>query len=45
MKLALMYEIPVPRPWGPTSAHDAFQRTLEQMAEGALPAPQPPRPS
>jgi alkanesulfonate monooxygenase SsuD/methylene tetrahydromethanopterin reductase-like flavin-dependent oxidoreductase (luciferase family) len=31
MKLALMYELPVPRPWTPNSAYDAFQNTLEQI--------------
>jgi alkanesulfonate monooxygenase SsuD/methylene tetrahydromethanopterin reductase-like flavin-dependent oxidoreductase (luciferase family) len=31
MELALMYELPVPRPWGPDSATRAFHDTLEQI--------------
>jgi alkanesulfonate monooxygenase SsuD/methylene tetrahydromethanopterin reductase-like flavin-dependent oxidoreductase (luciferase family) len=31
MKLALMYELPVPRPWNEDSAYVAFQQTLEQI--------------
>jgi alkanesulfonate monooxygenase SsuD/methylene tetrahydromethanopterin reductase-like flavin-dependent oxidoreductase (luciferase family) len=31
MKLALMYEIPVPRPWNRDSAYVAFQNTLAQI--------------
>jgi alkanesulfonate monooxygenase SsuD/methylene tetrahydromethanopterin reductase-like flavin-dependent oxidoreductase (luciferase family) len=31
MKLALMYEIPVPRPWAPDSAQVAFGNTLDQI--------------
>jgi alkanesulfonate monooxygenase SsuD/methylene tetrahydromethanopterin reductase-like flavin-dependent oxidoreductase (luciferase family) len=31
MKLALMYEIPVPRPWNGDSAYVAFENTLEQI--------------
>lgn len=31
MKLALMYELPVPRPWGPDSAYNAFENTLQQI--------------
>ena len=30
MKLALFYELPVPRPWTRDSEHTAFQNTLEQ---------------
>lgn len=31
MQFALMYEIPVPRPWTATSSYEAFQNTLEQI--------------
>lgn len=31
MKLALIYELPVPRPWGPDSAHTAFENTLQEI--------------
>jgi len=31
MKLGLIYEIPVPRPWRPDSAYVAFQNTLKQI--------------
>jgi alkanesulfonate monooxygenase SsuD/methylene tetrahydromethanopterin reductase-like flavin-dependent oxidoreductase (luciferase family) len=31
MKLALMYEIPVPRPWNGDTAYVAFENTLEQI--------------
>ena len=31
MKLALMYEIPVPRPWTSDSAYTAFENTLQQI--------------
>lgn len=31
MKLALMYELPVPRPWARDTAYNRFQETLEQI--------------
>ncbi len=31
MKLALMYEVPVPKPWTPDSAQVAFENTLQQI--------------
>ncbi len=31
MKFALFYEIPVARPWGPTSELDAYRNTIEQV--------------
>ena len=31
MKLALMYELPVPRPWNDDSAYIAFENTLQQI--------------
>lgn len=31
MKLALMYELPVPRPWTVDSAYHAFENTLQQI--------------
>jgi alkanesulfonate monooxygenase SsuD/methylene tetrahydromethanopterin reductase-like flavin-dependent oxidoreductase (luciferase family) len=34
MKFALFYEIPVARPWGPTSERDAYRHTLEQAILG-----------
>jgi alkanesulfonate monooxygenase SsuD/methylene tetrahydromethanopterin reductase-like flavin-dependent oxidoreductase (luciferase family) len=34
MQFALFYEIPVPRPWGPDSEHEAYQHTLEQAIHG-----------
>lgn len=34
MKFALFYEIPVARPWGEHSEHDAFKNTLAQAIAG-----------
>ncbi len=34
MKFALFYEIPVARPWGPESEHEAFKNTLTQAIAG-----------
>jgi len=34
MKFALFYEIPVPRPWTPSSEHEAYRNTLEQVVLG-----------
>src|SRR5690606_39268005 len=31
VKLALMYELPVPRPWNDDSAYIAFEQTLQQI--------------
>ena len=34
MDFALFYEIPVPKPWGPNSEHDAYHNTIEQAVLG-----------
>src|SRR5215831_19640852 len=34
MRFALFYEIPVARPWGPDSEHQAYKDTLEQAIAG-----------
>ena len=36
MKFALFYEIPIPRPWGPSSEHEAYRNTIEQAVLGEL---------
>ena len=34
MKFGLFYEVPVARPWTPTSERDAYRATLEQAIVG-----------
>jgi alkanesulfonate monooxygenase SsuD/methylene tetrahydromethanopterin reductase-like flavin-dependent oxidoreductase (luciferase family) len=34
MDFALFYEIPVPKPWTPTSEHEAYRNTIEQAVWG-----------
>ena len=34
MQFALFYEIPVPRPWGPDSEHQAYKNVLAQAVAG-----------
>jgi len=34
MKFALFYEIPVPKPWGPTSEQEAYRNTIEEAVFG-----------